>query len=91
MYDNILAAIAGATIGASRYARQGYITVFTVFATGFLLSYYVGADVVNILTQYTELVISYAAVYFLLAYFGPAILDKITTVIKSFQVSRKWK
>lgn len=91
MYDNLIAAGLGGLASAMRYQKHGWFACLQVFIAGFSLSIFAGDNVAELFIEYSGWVVSYAAVYFLLAYLGPTILDRATMLIKTFQVSKKWK
>ena len=90
-YDNIIAAGLGGIASALRYNKQGWIVCVQIFLAGFSLSLFAGDNVASLVISYSGWVVSYTLVYFLLAYLGPAILDRTTMFIKTFQVTKKWK
>lgn len=90
-YDNVIAAGLGGLASAMRYHRSGWIVCLQVFIAGVSLSLFAGDDVSGLIVKYSGWVVSYALIYFLLAYLGPTILDRATMLIKTLQVTKKWK
>lgn len=89
--ENLSAAILGGFASALRYTKQGWITFFQIFISSACLAYFVGPEVVSLLKEYAGLTFGVGAVYFLLAYTGSELLRKLTSFIRAFQVSKKWK
>lgn len=91
MSDQIAAAAIGSAISALRLKKQGWISVSQALVTGFCCSYYLADDVIIALRQNFDIILSYGAVYFLIAYFGSEILQRVLLIIKTFRVSKKWQ
>ena len=90
MQEQIIAAIAGAATSALRLKGRGVFSIFQVFITGFMFAYFVAGDVTMFINEYLGIIVGYAGVYFVLAYLGAEILDRAITVIRVFQVGKKW-
>lgn len=89
-YDNIAAEAIGGLLAGLRYFKQGWIMMLQVALSGWALAHFVGADVARMILQYSGVAISYGAVLFLTAYFGPTLLNRGIMFLKAFQVSRLW-
>jgi len=90
-YDNVIAAGLGGLASALRYNKQGWLACIQIFVAGFSLSLFAGEDVSGLIIKYSGWVVSYALIYFLLAYLGPTILDRVTMFIKTLRVTKRWK
>lgn len=89
--ENLSAAAIGGLASALRYHKQGWMVFLQVFITGAAFSYYATPDMVNMLNVYLGIAVSAGAMYFLSGFFASEILGKIRSLIRAFQVSKKWK
>lgn len=89
-YENLIAEAVGGLLSGARYIKHGWLMFLQVSLSGAALAHFVGADVARLVLQYTSVAISYGAVLFLTAYFGADMLEKVTTFIKVFRVSKLW-
>lgn len=89
--ENLSAAAIGGLASALRYHKQGWIVFLQVFITGTAFSHYATPDMVNLTHVYLGVAVSAGAVYFLTGFFASEILGKIRSLIRAFQVSKKWK
>jgi hypothetical protein len=90
-YDNIIAEAVGGFLSGLRYVKQGWIVFFQISFSGWGLAHFVGADIARMVLQYSGVALSYGAVLFLVAYLGPTALERATTFIKAFKVSKLWQ
>lgn len=90
MSDNLLAALLGGLSSALRFERQGYLHMFRIFISSACLAFFAGSDLADFLKNHFDIVVSYGAVCFILAYCGSTILDRFILLIKAFQVSKRW-
>lgn len=90
-FENIIAEAVGGILSGSRYFNEGWLRVVQVAATGWGLAHFVGADIAKLVLHYTSVTLSYGAMLFLVAYFGPTALEKVHSLIKAFQVTQLWK
>lgn len=89
--ENLSAAAIGGLASALRYHKQGWVVFLQVFITGTFFSYYATQDIVNAIHVYLGIAVSVGVMYFLDGYFASEILGKIRSIIRAFQVSKKWK
>ena len=90
-YENIIAEAVGGLLSGSRYFKEGWLRALQIAATGWGLAHFVGADIAGLVFQYTNATLSYGAILFLTAYFGPSALEKGHSLITAFQVTQLWK
>ena len=89
-YENVVAEAVGGALSGLRYVKQGWITVLQVSLSGFALAHFAGADVARLVLQYSGVAISYGATLFLVSYLGSTALERATTFIRAFRVSKLW-
>lgn len=90
MHENIIAALAGGVVSAMRHTKRGWFKVFEVFLTGFFLSYFIASDLVRFMENQFSLIVSYGAMYFVIAYLGSSLLSRATDLISVWKMP-KWK
>lgn len=86
MHDNVFAAATGALASSLSYYKRGFVVMLQVFISGFFLSYFGSVNVIDWLKINWGVLTSYSICYFLVAYFGNLILDRIGTWIKAVRV-----
>jgi hypothetical protein len=91
MEPSISAAALGGIASALRYTKNGCTHFVQVLLSSACLAYFVGPEIIRLSHQHFGISVSVGAVYFLTAYFGTEILNKIATSIKALQVTKKWK
>ena len=90
MTENIIAAVAGSLASAFNHFKKGWLVMSQMFVSSLLLSYYLAPDIADFLRNKQGIMVSYLACHFLLAYFGSAVLDKVTFAISVLRVPQ-WK
>ena len=90
MSENIIAAFVGGIVSAMRHTKRGWFKCFEVFITGFFLSYFIASDVVVFMENHFSVVVSYGAMYFVVAYLGSSLLSRATDIVSVWKLP-KWK
>lgn len=87
MQDHLAAAIIGSLASSLRQTRRGFSKLVQSFSAGFLFSYYVSMDIIELMSTHFDIALSYGAAYFLAAFFGAEILDRISSVIQTLRLN----
>ena len=85
MYEVLIPAIIGCVSYAARYANRSLKAFILSVMTGLPLAYFVSPLFVWASNKHLGFPLSISAASFLLAYFGPVLVDKAILLIRSYR------
>lgn len=91
MSENVVASVIGGLLSGLRHYEKGFMMALKFTVTGILLAHYTSIEITNYIFTIYTVKIDPTAIAFLIACWGPEIVDTCLHLIKSFNVVMRWK